>query len=75
MVERFSRRYIQEIVTTELQIASVAHFQRKIQLSEFSAYADGSRSQSVRGGDVLLSSHLRGFEFSNFAGVFLYVNT
>jgi len=37
-----------------LQIANLAYFQRKIQLSEFSAYPDGSPSQLIRIIEVLL---------------------
>jgi len=37
-----------EIVTAELQTANVAYFHREIQLSEFSAYPDGSPSQLIR---------------------------
>ena len=49
--ERFIRRYI---VTVELQNANVDHFERKIQLSGFSAYPDGSPSQLIRISGVLL---------------------
>jgi hypothetical protein len=54
MVESFRRRYIQYIVRTELQAANVAYFQRKIQLSGFSAYADGSLCQLIRISVVIL---------------------
>jgi len=54
VVERFSRRYILCIVTAELKTASVAYFQRKIQLLGFSAYPDASPSQSTRIIGVLL---------------------
>ena len=37
-----------------LQAASVAYFQRKIQLPGFSAYPDGSRSQLIRISGVLV---------------------
>jgi hypothetical protein len=37
-----------------LYIANVAYFQRKIKLSEFSAYPDGSRSQITRVTGVIL---------------------
>ena len=37
-----------------LQTANVAHFQRKIQLSGFSAYPGGSSSQLIWVGGVLL---------------------
>jgi len=36
------------IVTAQLQTANVAHFQRKIPLSGFSAYSDRSPSQLIR---------------------------
>jgi hypothetical protein len=39
---------ILQIVTTEHQTANVAYFQRKIQLSGFSAYPDASPSQLIR---------------------------
>jgi len=39
---------ILSIVTAELQTANVTYFQRKIQLSGFSAYRDGSASQLIR---------------------------
>jgi len=41
-------------VTTESQIASVANFQRKLQLSGLSAYPDGLPSQLIRVSGVLL---------------------
>jgi len=41
-------------VTTELQTANVAYFQRKIKLSGFSAYPDGSLSQLIRRSGVLV---------------------
>ena len=43
-----------KIVTAELQITSVAYFQRKINFSRFSAYLDGSPSQLIRISGVLL---------------------
>ena len=42
MVKRLRLRYILKIVKAILQTANVAYFQRKIQLSGFSAYPDGS---------------------------------
>ena len=51
-VERFRRRYRLYIVT-----ASVVYFQRKIQLSGFSAYPDGLPSQLVRISVVFLYCH------------------
>jgi len=39
---------------TELQTTNVAYFQRKIQLSGFSAYANGSPSKLIRISGVLL---------------------
>ena len=44
----FRSRYILSIVTAGLQTANVVYFQRKIQLSGFSAYPDGSPSQLIR---------------------------
>ena len=54
VVERFRRRYIQYIITAELQAANVAYFQRKFQLSGFSAYPDGPPSILIRISGVLL---------------------
>jgi hypothetical protein len=48
VVERFRRRYILYIVTAEIQTANVDYFQRKIQLSGFSAYPDGSPCQLIQ---------------------------
>ena len=50
----FRRGYILYILTTELQTADVAYFQRKIQLSGFFAYPDGSPSQLILSGVLLL---------------------
>ena len=50
----FRGRYIQKIVTAENQIAVVAYFQRKIQLSGISAYPDGTQSRLIRIRGVLL---------------------
>jgi len=47
----FRCRYI---VTAKLQTTKVAYFQRKIQLSRFSAYPDGSPSQLIQISAVLL---------------------
>ena len=44
------------IVTAELQTASVAYFQRKIQLSVFYAYPDGRPSQLIWISGVILYS-------------------
>ena len=41
-------------VTAELQTENVAYFQRKLELSGFSAYPDGSPSQLIRISGVLL---------------------
>jgi len=41
-------------VTAELQTANVAYLQRKIQLSRFSGYSDGSPSQLTRISGFLL---------------------
>ena len=60
MVERFRRRYILQIVTAELQTAHIAYFQRKIQLSGFSSYPDGSPSQLIRIIGVLLYTYWGG---------------
>ena len=46
--------YMQQIVTAEHQSAVVAYFQRKIQLSGFSAYPDGSQSRLIWIRGVLL---------------------
>ena len=54
VVDRFRRRYILQIVTAELQTANVEYFHIKIQLSVFSAYADGWPSQLIRISGVLL---------------------
>jgi len=54
VVERFRRRYVLQIVTSAIQTANVACFQRKIQFSGFSAYPDGSQSQLTRKIGVLL---------------------
>jgi hypothetical protein len=43
-----------KIVTAELQTANVAYFQRKIQLSGFSVYPDGSLSQLIPASGVPL---------------------
>ena len=53
IVERFRRSYLLQIVAAELQTANIAYFQRKIQLSGFSAYPDGSASQLIRISGVL----------------------
>jgi len=42
------------MVTVGLQTANIAYFQRKIQLSVFSAHPDGSPSQLIRISRVLL---------------------
>jgi hypothetical protein len=49
------------ILTANLQTANVAYFQRKIQLSGFSAYPDGWPSQLIviSGFDVILTVHRR----------------
>jgi len=47
------------IVTPDLQIANVACFQRKIQLSGFSAYPDDSPSQLIRISGVLICFALK----------------
>ena len=44
----FRRWYMLSVVTAGLQTANVAHFQRKIRLSGFSAYPDRSPSQLIR---------------------------
>jgi hypothetical protein len=44
------------LVTAEVQTAIVAHFQRNVQLSQFSAYLDGSLCQLIRVSAVLLFS-------------------
>jgi hypothetical protein len=54
MIERFRYRYIMSIVTAEMQTSIVAYFQRKIQLSGFSVYPEGSLSQLIRISGVLL---------------------
>jgi hypothetical protein len=54
MVERLRRRYMLSVVTAELHTANVACFQRKVQLSGFSAYPDCSLSQLFRTSGVLL---------------------
>jgi hypothetical protein len=64
VVERFSCRYILWIVTAELQTANIAYFQRKIQLSRYSAYPDGSPSQSIWISGVLLYVHVIARQFS-----------
>jgi hypothetical protein len=46
-------RYTLQIVTAELQTANVAYFQRKIQLSGFSAYPDSSPSKLFRISGIL----------------------
>jgi hypothetical protein len=46
-------------VTAEFQTANVAYFQRKIQLSGFSAHPDGSPSQWVGISGVLLFPKLK----------------
>ena len=46
--------YILQILTAELQTVNVRFFQRKIQLSGFSAYPDGSPAQLIRMSGVLL---------------------
>jgi len=43
-------------MTAELQTATVSHFQRKIKLSVFSTYQDGSPSELLRISGVLLRS-------------------
>ena len=48
MVDRFRRKHVLYIVTVEPQAVNVAYFQIKIQLSGFSAYPVGSRSQLIR---------------------------
>ena len=51
---------VQYIVTAELQTASVAYFERKIQLSGFSANPDGSLSQLIWiNGDLLYNKRLQ----------------
>jgi hypothetical protein len=54
VVERFRCRYLLYILTAELQTANVAHFLKKIQLSGFSAYPEGSPSHLIRISGVLL---------------------
>jgi hypothetical protein len=54
VVKRFRGGYMFYIVTAEIQTANVAYFQRKIQLSRFSAYPDGSPSRLIRISGVLL---------------------
>jgi uncharacterized protein YhdP len=44
VAESLRRKYIMQTVKIELQTITVAYFQRKIQLSEFSAYSDSSPS-------------------------------
>jgi hypothetical protein len=48
VVERFGRRFILYKVTAEIKTANVAYFERKIKLFGYSAYPDGSPSQSIR---------------------------
>jgi hypothetical protein len=55
VVERFRRRYMLYIVTAEIQTANVAYFQKRIQLPGFSAYPDGSPSQLIQVGGILLT--------------------
>ena len=55
MVKRSRRRYILQTVTAVLQIANLAYFQRKIQLSGFSAYPDISPSQLIQISGALLN--------------------
>jgi len=43
------------MITAELQTADVAYFERKIQLSGFSSYADGTQFLLIRKSGVLLS--------------------
>jgi len=43
-----TRKYILSIVTAEIQTVNVVYFQRKIQLSGFSAYPDSWLSQLIR---------------------------
>jgi len=50
-----------------LQTANVAYFQRKIQLSGFSAYTDSSSSQLIRISGILLYILLTLNIFSHFA--------
>jgi hypothetical protein len=45
---------IMQTVTAVIQTANVAYFQRKIQLSGFSAYQDGSLSQLIHISGVLM---------------------
>jgi len=44
----FRRSYMLSVVTVEPQTANVAHFQRKIRLSGYSAYPDRKPSQLIR---------------------------
>jgi hypothetical protein len=50
----FRCRYIISLATAELQTANLPYFQRKIQLSGFPAYPDGSAFQLIRIKGVLL---------------------
>ena len=58
MVERFRRRDLPQIVTVELQTANITYFQRKIHLSGFSAYPDGSLPKLIRISGFLLYLHV-----------------
>ena len=55
-IGRGRHRYILYIVTDELQSASVAYSQRKIQLSGFAENPDSSSSQLIRMSGVVLYS-------------------
>jgi len=59
VVERFRGRYTLRIVTTDHQTNNVAYFQRKIQLSGFSAYPNGSPTQLIQISGVLLYMHTK----------------
>jgi hypothetical protein len=53
-----SRSYLNHlVVAAELRTANVAYFQRKIQISVFSAYPGGSPSQLIRISGVLLYTY------------------
>ena len=54
LIQRLRRKYIPQTVTGELQPANVPYFQRKIQLSAFSAHPNASSSQLIRRSAVLL---------------------
>ena len=65
VVERVRRRYILLGITTELQTANVAYFQRKVELSGFSAYPNDSPSQLIWISGVLLCSYSVVFRNNN----------